>query len=273
LIIVANFAFNGGPFMHFHLPKPLHGWREFVGEVGIIVVGVLIALGAEQVVEDWHWRGQVRAGRDALGADFINILANAGERQAEDRCIRTRLLFLRNTLNAHPDSLPAIGHVGSPPARPWYPSSWDSLVASDVSTHMSREDLLMFGSIAHQARLAEDSANREIEDWAVIYTMVGPSRPLAAAEAAQLRRAITGAAYRLNEVRLVAPQVSQAIIATGLLTKEDRAEADKEVAEVLRGPNARHICGPVMAADPTRVDAPYDPAVQANPLGDSSDKH
>jgi len=23
--------------MHFHLPKPLHGWREFAGEVGIIV--------------------------------------------------------------------------------------------------------------------------------------------------------------------------------------------------------------------------------------------
>ena len=33
--------------MHFHLPKPLHGWREFAGEVGIIVLGVLIALGAE----------------------------------------------------------------------------------------------------------------------------------------------------------------------------------------------------------------------------------
>jgi hypothetical protein len=28
--------------MHFHLPKPLHGWRAFAGEVGIIVVGVLI---------------------------------------------------------------------------------------------------------------------------------------------------------------------------------------------------------------------------------------
>lgn len=35
--------------MHFHVPKPLHGWREFAGEVGIIVLGVLIALGAEQV--------------------------------------------------------------------------------------------------------------------------------------------------------------------------------------------------------------------------------
>jgi hypothetical protein len=30
--------------MHVHLPKPLHGWRAFAGEVGIIVLGVLIAL-------------------------------------------------------------------------------------------------------------------------------------------------------------------------------------------------------------------------------------
>jgi hypothetical protein len=42
--------------MHFHLPKPLHGWRAFVGEVGIIVLGVLIALGAEQLVQSAHSR-------------------------------------------------------------------------------------------------------------------------------------------------------------------------------------------------------------------------
>ena len=51
--------------MHVHLPKPLHGWREFLGEVGIIVVGVLIALGAEQVVETLHWRSAVASERDA----------------------------------------------------------------------------------------------------------------------------------------------------------------------------------------------------------------
>jgi len=44
--------------MHFHLPKPLHGWREFAGEVGIIVLGVLIALGAEQALETVHDRHQ-----------------------------------------------------------------------------------------------------------------------------------------------------------------------------------------------------------------------
>jgi hypothetical protein len=35
--------------MHVHLPKPQHGWRAFAGEVGIIVIGVLIALGVEQI--------------------------------------------------------------------------------------------------------------------------------------------------------------------------------------------------------------------------------
>jgi len=32
--------------MHLHLPKAIHGWREFAKEVGIIVLGVLIALGS-----------------------------------------------------------------------------------------------------------------------------------------------------------------------------------------------------------------------------------
>jgi hypothetical protein len=48
------------------LPKPLHGWREFAGEVGIIVIGVLIALGAEQVVEEIHFRNAVASERMAL---------------------------------------------------------------------------------------------------------------------------------------------------------------------------------------------------------------
>ena len=37
--------------MRFAVPKPIHGWRAFAGEVGIIVIGVLIALGAQQLVE------------------------------------------------------------------------------------------------------------------------------------------------------------------------------------------------------------------------------
>lgn len=58
--------------MHFHLPKPLHGWREFIGEVGIIVIGVLIALGAEQAVERVHHHAQVHAVSEKLRAESLD---------------------------------------------------------------------------------------------------------------------------------------------------------------------------------------------------------
>ena len=58
--------------MHFHLPKPLHGWRAFAGEVGIIVIGVLIALGAQQHVEAANWRREVADFRDSVRGEMFS---------------------------------------------------------------------------------------------------------------------------------------------------------------------------------------------------------
>jgi hypothetical protein len=44
------------PDVEIHKPKPIHNWREFLKEVGTIVLGVCVALGAEQTVEWVHWR-------------------------------------------------------------------------------------------------------------------------------------------------------------------------------------------------------------------------
>ena len=84
--------------MHVHLPKPLHGWREFVGEVGIIVLGVLIALGAEQVVEALHWRYETAALRESLHREIRDDQWNAGLRVMISNCIRQRILRLDNEL-------------------------------------------------------------------------------------------------------------------------------------------------------------------------------
>jgi len=65
--------------MRVKLPKPLHGWREFVGEVGIIVLGVLIALRAQQVVETMQTHQRIRETRAALDAELSrNLAAFAG---------------------------------------------------------------------------------------------------------------------------------------------------------------------------------------------------
>jgi hypothetical protein len=82
--------------MHFHLPKPLHGWREFVGEVGIIVVGVLIALSAEQVVDDWQWARKLHASEDAMRTELLfDDGPQAYHRAAIHNCLQHRLAQIR----------------------------------------------------------------------------------------------------------------------------------------------------------------------------------
>jgi hypothetical protein len=44
--------------MDIHKPKPWRDWHELLKEIGTIVVGVLIAIGAEQAVEALHHRAQ-----------------------------------------------------------------------------------------------------------------------------------------------------------------------------------------------------------------------
>lgn len=73
--------------LHIHLPKPLHGWREFLGEVGIIVIGVLIALACEQVVESWRWQERVHVVRKSLMSELANDRARWEVDQAHADCM------------------------------------------------------------------------------------------------------------------------------------------------------------------------------------------
>ena len=55
---------------HFHLPKPLRGWREFAGEVGVIVLGVLIALICEQIAQSWDWKHKAAAAINDMQSEY-----------------------------------------------------------------------------------------------------------------------------------------------------------------------------------------------------------
>ena len=62
--------------MDIHKPKPFHNWREFLKEYGIIVLGVLTALGLEQAIESWHEREQVEETRQAIDEDLRQGVAS-----------------------------------------------------------------------------------------------------------------------------------------------------------------------------------------------------
>ncbi len=85
--------------MDLHKPKSWHGWREFLKEYAIIVVGVATALAAEQAVEWWHWKNQVTESRaliateGAIAAQIIAYIGSVGDMAAGTgiTSIRTRV--------------------------------------------------------------------------------------------------------------------------------------------------------------------------------------
>lgn len=85
--------------MHFHLPKPLRGWREFAGEVGIIVLGVLIALFFEQLAQNWEWNHKIRIAEDQMQTE---LLRDDGpqiyQRAAMHPCVVARLDAIRGAV-------------------------------------------------------------------------------------------------------------------------------------------------------------------------------
>jgi hypothetical protein len=163
--------------MHLHLPKPLHGWRAFAGEVGIIVIGVLIALGAEQLVEAVHWRDSVsqmrRAMRSELAIDRERLEVNL----AQDACINARLdAILRWSASA--SSGTRIANAHGPILWNYHTSTWDITKTSPTAGHFSLKEQLMYAgaydSIANEQRyLFEEQGS-----WAdLLATLASADRP------------------------------------------------------------------------------------------------
>ena len=113
--------------MEIHKPKPWHGWREFLKEYGIIVLGVLTALGAEQFAEAVHRDAEVREARAALRTEIradSTILIRGIE---EGKCLLPQLSAYAAW---------ARGGEKPPPFRTLLPSfrtsTWDTVKAGAV---------------------------------------------------------------------------------------------------------------------------------------------
>ena len=152
--------------MHVHVPKPLHGWREFVGEVGIIVLGVLIALGAEQLIETVHSRQEVAEFRSAVHVELATDLAAYRYRLDQEPCVKRRLGELREWLEAASagKSLVPAGEIGRPSLYSFRTSVWKSS-SPNVMNHLSLETRDRYASLYDFTALIDDQLNQEEEIW------------------------------------------------------------------------------------------------------------
>ncbi len=190
--------------MDIHKPKPVHSWREFLSEIGIVVLGILIALSLEEGLRALHDRDTAREAREAVKDEIRQNLSFMGGRLQTQACIERRLDEIGDLLAAAGD-----GAMGHPPNWIGQPSLW---FLGDrrwqAATGSGRVSLL---DAAEQGRLGvffvisarfNEAENREQAAWAQLRGLETWKGALGPAARIHFIAALQEARYELWETRV-----------------------------------------------------------------------
>lgn len=179
--------------MRFHLPRPLHGWRALAGEIGVIVAGVLIALVAQQLVQEWQDRNDLKEAQQALLIEMRDDnLPQAYTRVALSDCFDSELRAITRAVNegAHRADINRAASSFVPPIRTWDSQAYDAAVSSAALTHDGPKELMRWASVYALLPMLRAAASDEDQLIGDLAVTDGTSLPLTVEERSQLIRTV-----------------------------------------------------------------------------------
>jgi hypothetical protein len=147
--------------------KPVHDWGDFLKEVGTIVLGVLIALAADQAVDAWNWHQEVEIVEDSLNDELSDSLFAAQERIKIADCQHRALDALDDLADRSQGTL-VLRNTPVSRNRVWGTAAWDAAVASGVIAHMPHDTRNSYAELFSFVRIFQNMNLRQQELWASI---------------------------------------------------------------------------------------------------------
>jgi len=146
--------------------SPSMGWPAFWSEILIVVLGVAIALAANEVVEQWNWRNKVADAEARIAGDITWAFLWSAEKSATQPCVDAQLAAMgRNVLESGDRLAPMPVYaalvrqqVVRMPTRPWRFPVWEALLADGTASHFPAQRQAVLGRISEdiaQARASE----------------------------------------------------------------------------------------------------------------------
>lgn len=153
--------------MHIHLPKPLHGWRAFFGEVGVIVLGILIALTLEQMIETIHENKIAGEARDAVKAEVRENLWWLELRGQREPCVRRRLGELDDLLARarRGASTPLVRYLGTLPHAKITTLRWEANSEAGRASLFSADEQRTLGNMYYTTEQFREAEDQEEIIW------------------------------------------------------------------------------------------------------------
>ena len=178
--------------MDLRVPKPIHGWRQFFGEVGIIVLGVGIALGAEQVMSNRHDADVAAETRAAVHDEFNDGLASIVLRGQAEPCIDRRLGELRQILAdwARSGAFTTPLWVAQAPTLEITLARYDAALAAGRIALLPSEEQYQLGAIAAQIREFERIQEGQHLVWGRLRALQAGSESLSQSDRTMLLTAL-----------------------------------------------------------------------------------
>jgi hypothetical protein len=184
--------------MDVHKPKPWAGWRELLKEIGTIVVGVLIAISFEAIVERLHWAHEVRAARVTLAGEMGRANEAFAFRAAAGDCIDRRLDALDGVVEAVARHAPVarLGSVLPDVGNAFYNNIWEAHRAAQTLTHFDAKELNILSAYYFQLDSVQRDIISESDAWGYLRVLEGDPARLGPADLAGIRVALRHARFQ-----------------------------------------------------------------------------
>ena len=158
--------------------KPWHGWREFLWEYAIVVVGVLTALAAQQIVGDQRDRGEAAEARVAIRAEVVADLTRIEQRAYADACVEARLAEIERIVDeGAPDGrIRSPRWIGRPPRYAVETARWDAASQSGRVSLLPSDWQARFGFLYTSLRYLYEMNIAEQQTWSSLDGLTGLDR-------------------------------------------------------------------------------------------------
>lgn len=140
---------------------------KFAREVGVIILGVLVALGIGEVADRIRWHFDVAGAQEAMMTDYARDAGVAHERSLIAPCLARRLDEVAALISTvrRTGRLPEVGDIGLPPSRPLLQSSWETAIGTGALAHMERGEIAKWSGWFDLIKLFDTGATSEWRLW------------------------------------------------------------------------------------------------------------
>lgn len=182
------------------IAPPPQGWRALSWEIGVVVIGVLIALGAQEFVDELYWKGEAGKARRSIEAELLEHERDAYERLAVTPCLKRQLRLLSDRLESNrgywqaapmvvrPSGIATVADKVTPtayraPTRLWIDEAYKTAQSTGALNHLPSGLVAEYAGIYRRSRRSieiqdvEEAAANELSVLAVDGPINRESRP------------------------------------------------------------------------------------------------